>query len=454
MGRLPATTALAAPISRRGFLRGSAHLGGALSLSLFGQAFAVPAAAAASGADAFGPLQAPDANGLRLPAGFSSRVVAVTGEPVASVGYVWHERPDGGATFATGDGGWIYVSNSEAPSGGASALRFAADGSVVDAYSILDGTSMNCAGGPTPWGTWLSCEEIDGGRVWECSPAGAGSPGVVLPALGVFRHEAAAVDPIHGRVYLTEDKNDGLLYRFTPSSYPDLSSGILEAAEILDPGGAGPIAPGELRGLAWHPVPDASPANGGVQSASHLPLQERATRYQVADATPFDRGEGCWYADGHVYFSTTTQSRVWRIDTATDEIGILFDPVASPGAPLADADNLFALPGGDVYVAEDADDLQIVALTATGAVKPFMQLTGTSGTEITGPAITPDGQRMYFSSQRNPGVTYEVSGPFAPGPLELPSLARPGTALLAGALAAVAAWRLRHGLPKDDATAG
>lgn len=117
----------------------------------------------------------PDANGLLLPAGFTSRVVARGNAAVI--------------------GGWILVVNSEVlDQGGVSALRFAPDGTIVDAYRILSGTSTNCAGGATPWNAWLSCEEVDRGRVWECDPAGQ-QAARVLPALGTFKHEAAAVDP-------------------------------------------------------------------------------------------------------------------------------------------------------------------------------------------------------------------------------------------------------------------
>ena len=145
----------------------------------------------------FGPLGGQDPNGIRLPSGFEARIVARSGEtPLLGTGYDWHAAPDGGATFATQDGGWIYVSNSEINDrgGGVGALRFDAAGQLIDAYSILSGTTRNCAGGPTPWGTWLSCEEVADGYVWECDPLGSFNPRR-LPALGAFRHEAAAVDP-------------------------------------------------------------------------------------------------------------------------------------------------------------------------------------------------------------------------------------------------------------------
>jgi secreted PhoX family phosphatase len=103
-------------------------------------------------------------------------------------------------------------------------------------------------------------------------------------------------------------------------------------------------------------------------------------------------------------------------------------------------------------VAEDPGDLQIVALTASGGVRPIVQVTGTPGSEITGPAFSPDGTRLYFSSQRSPGRTYEVTGPFAPPP-EIPSLGPGWGALLTAALGvagALALWRTRAAAIRGD----
>lgn len=101
------------------------------------------------------PLLAADANGVQLPAGFTSRIIGRTGQAVAGTTYQWHSAPDGGSCLPSPGGGWVYASNSEVSGGqgGVSAIKFGANGSVVDAYSILSGTNRNCSGGPTPWGT-------------------------------------------------------------------------------------------------------------------------------------------------------------------------------------------------------------------------------------------------------------------------------------------------------------
>lgn len=380
--------------SRRDFLVHSAQIAVVVGLSpgIFRTAFA---GRAVLGESPYGPLGPADATGLRLPQGFTARVVGISGRRVAGTPYAWHGQPDGGATFAAPGGGWVYVSNAELDNaqGGVGAVRLDASGRVEDAYAILAGTNRNCAGGATPWNTWLSCEEHAAGLVWECDPFAPGQ-GVARPAMGRFRHEAAVVDPVNGWVYMTEDDVDSRLYRFRPDAPQRLQSGILEAASV-DPAGF----------VTWTPVSPERPHRG-------------------ADTTVFKRGEGAWYAGGYVYFCTTADNRVWALETASGHLEVIYDAATlGADAPLRQPDNVTVhAASGDIFVAEDADDLQLVLLADAQGKRiaaPFVQLIGHAGSEITGPAFSPDGSRLYFSSQRgtggagnSPGITFEVSGPF------------------------------------------
>lgn len=362
----------------------------------------------------YGPLGPPNRFGVRLPTGFRARLVGFSGDRVPGTTFKWVYEPDGAACFATRDGGWIYAANSEVngTGGGVAAIRFDADGEIVDAYRILSGTKWNCSGGATPWGTWLSGEEFKDGQVWECDPTKP-SQGIRRPLLGRFPHEAAVVDPATGWVFLTEDHWSGRYYRFRPDTYGDLSEGVLEAAKLNAAGNK----------LSW------------VEVSTHKAERTRRT-------TVFDRGEGAFFSDGHVYFTTTGDDRVWAHNTATDAIEIIYDAAElGDDAPLRDPDCITAHPSsGDIFVGEDADDLQLVLLADGGrnrVAAPFVQLVGHAGgetgspgqdenvvpssswkptSEITGLAFSPDGRRLYMTSQRGTdgvrGMTFEITGPF------------------------------------------
>lgn len=375
-------------MDRRSFLARSAAIG-ALALGDAVLPRAIAMAGATPSSQPYGPLMAPDANGLMLPAGFQSRIIGSTGQKVPGTEHVWHRWPDGGACFPTPGGGWIYVSNSEVePDGGVSAVKFSPSGQIDDAYRILAGTRRNCAGGATPWGTWLSCEEVPTGNVWECDPTRR-SQGIRRPLMGTFLHEAAAVDPRTGHVYLTEDDPQGRLYRFVPQRSGHLDAGALYAAH--------------LRGntVTWVPTSAGAPDRSD-------------------STTAFNGGEGLWIDNDAMYMTTKHDVRVWRMNLRSQQMGCLYQASATPDGALNAVDNVTVhRASGDVYVAEDGGNMELCIFSRDRngvSIAPFMRIVGQDASEVTGPAFSPDGTRLYLSSQRGTdnvnGHTYEIAGSF------------------------------------------
>lgn len=371
---------------------------------------------------------APDENNLLIPTGFKSRVIAQANMPVGDTSFLWHSDPDAGAVFPAEDGGWVYVSNREFLPGGADAIRFDAEGEIVDAYNVLPGllSRLNCGGGVTPWGTWLSGEETDIGLIWECDPFDStGLSARAITGCGSFTHEAATVDPNDHTFYLTEDMPDSAFYRFIPAE-PNVggvpgTTGTLQAMKVavsqeqLDAEGArGPWA------VSWLDVPTPNPLQIPELPAALQP--QTPTRLQT-DCSHFDGGEGIWWQDGVVYFTTKGDRRVWAHDIAAQTLEIIYDDFFFAEPILDSVDNIVMTPGGDIVVVEDKEEAnqQAVAIQADGTLAVLVQLVGQEGSEVTGPAFSPDGRFFYFSSQRGPdaggvtgtaGITYCIEGPW------------------------------------------
>jgi uncharacterized protein len=452
-------------ISRRYFLRqaGAVSLGFAGLHRLFDPLLA-------TGSRRFNPLLTPDPRRiLDLPPGFSYKVISRTGDPMAD-GFIVPARPDGMATFPGPDGLTILVRNHEVdiipgvgafgnqnalfsridptlvydpgfgvkPSlGGTTTLVYdTRTQAVVREYLSLAGTQRNCAGGPTPWNSWITCEETveragivnekDHGYNFEV-PASASPllmPPVPLTAMGRFVHEAIAVDPGSGVVYQTEDRNDGLIYRFIPVEPGQLErGGRLQALVAVD-------RP-SLDTRNW----EESGATVRCNEAMHVrwidldnvesPDDDLRLRGFAAGAARFARGEGMWYADGTVYFACTNGGRekkgqIWKYipspleSTAREAeqpatLALFVEP--NDGSIIENADNLTVTPWGDLVVCEDGPGSQhLLRITPAGDVIRFATNVA-SESELAGSVFSPDGSTLFVNVQED-GLTLAITGPW------------------------------------------
>ena len=461
-------------MTRRQLLRGSASAG--LGLLVAGTVeslrLATPALGATVGTgplDGFGPLITDPAGILDLPANFRYQVVTKAGLALAGGGLV-PGRPDGTATFRSRGAQTVLVQNHEQGSGaafpaaagptltydpgaqgGTTTIVLDRNNQVVSQYVSLAGTNNNCAGGPTPWGTWLSCEETeqkanatfqkDHGFVFEVDPfepANNVNP-VPLKAMGRFAHEAVAVDPQRGHVYLTEDASSptGLLYRFTPNARGALHSlqagGVLEAMRI---DGVADLSAFTVLGttlpVAWVPVPD--PLAASVSVRKQFTYRNFATNTVVTGpggaVTRSRKFEGAWWARGRAFIVTSFargasdwseaahDGQVWSYDPQRSSLRLeayfphSLDPDGAGADQVDGPDNITVSPWGGLWVAEDGEGTQhLVAIGGDGSPHIFAR-NALSGSEFTGVVFSPDGQTL-FANIQDEGYVFAISGPFA-----------------------------------------
>lgn len=431
-------------VSRRGVVKGGAA--GALSIALAGSldaVFQTSAGADAGEAYGYGPL-IPDPKGvLDLPEGFSYKTLSVEGAPISS-GVVVPGHHDGMATFPgskpdrtrlvrnheQSNNGTRAVAPPEltydpAAWGGTTTLEVDRKGDLLSQYVSLAGTSTNCAGGRTPWGTWLTCEETEGfgaqtkshGWVFEVDPHGKRTKPVPLTGLGRFAHEAVAVDPHTLTAYLTEDAAGpfGLFYRFRPRAHRGdyhayLQGGRLEALNVRGVPDLSLVQePGTKLHCRWVAVPDPSAA-------------KTSTRKQFDTITRSQKLEGAWWGHGKAYFvcsfshksdgaAADHAGQVWTYDPNTNEIELQL--VFKPGGRFDGPDNITVSPyGGGVILAEDGDGEQYLVGT-TKKNKPFaMARNALNGSEFTGVTFSPDGRILFANRQSDPGATFAITGPW------------------------------------------
>lgn len=383
-------------IDRRTLLRFGAAA--AVGTAVAGAATGVLSGCTAATTPRYGALNAANSSGVMLPTGFTATVIGKVGSAVASTGYTLPAWPDGAATFtdssSANPGGWHLMVNHErlaTAGGGVSRLTLNSSGKVISAKRMLGGTDVNCAGGATPWRSWLTGEEKEGGAIWECPVTGTA---VRRPRMGLFVHEAAAADATAKVIYMTEDRPDGRLYRFTPTKWGDLSAGALHVAKRSSTGS-----------VTWLAISDPLAAT-------------TATRYQQSTSTAFNGGEGICIDDPgrKLWFSTKGDNRIWQFDLAAQKITVYSQGGGS--TVMSGVDNLardrFT---GDLLVAEDGGNMEVVLVHPDKTLSPLLRVVGHDGSEITGLAFSPNGKHLHFASQRGSdgthGVMWRVTGPFA-----------------------------------------
>lgn len=450
------------------FSRRHVLAGGATALAFSGFARSVLAQSAQEYRNeipGYGPLVRDPEGVLDLPEGFEYRVISQAGETMDD-GLFTPGKFDGMGCFAGEDSQVILVRNHElkfrhadiGPTGVGHQLRDRLDPArVYDTYAdgrplgggtttlvydlaerrvvrqhlSLTGTMTNCSGGVTPWGSWLTCEEVhvkagegvnrDHGWVFEVPAAAEGlvEP-VPLTAMGRFDHEGACVDPETGVVYLTEDEDDSLLYRFIPNTPGRLADGgrlqalAIEGAPAADTrnwDGAVLWRMGDWLDVRWIDLED-----------THSPDSDLRLRGHAAGAALFARGEGIVWGEGEAYFTATSGGvgrfgQILRLvpgrDGAPDRLQLFLE--SSDDAVYDYGDNLVVAPWGDLLVCEDryADEeiCHLRGVTADGQVYTIGRNAHPDNGEFCGVCVSPDGSTVFVNVQ-DPGFTLAITGPW------------------------------------------
>jgi secreted PhoX family phosphatase len=415
----------------------------------------------------FGPLKEDPFGILDLPEGFTYRILTRHGQRMSD-GFKSPGQSDGMAAFAGPDGKVVLVCNHEiglgtarlgpyedhkklpdtipadlcydpgdadSPphAGGTTNLVFDPEKGTLDAHFVsLVGTDRNCAGGAMPWGSWITCEEPEdltserGLRHGWCfevkasAKAGIQKP-VPLKGLGRFRHEAVALAPRSGILYLTEDRNEGLLYRFLPSEPRNFQSGRLQALAIVDrpsadlrnyqAGSTHPV-PGERMNVSWIDMEDTD-----------APRDDLRIRGHQAGAATFARGEGIHFTDEGIYICCTDggpsrRGQIFRLHPAAnaggqDSLELFLQPEETD--LLTNGDNLCPAPWGGIVVCEDFVSSKFGPLAHACCVTPqgtiFTLARNHKKGELAGCCFSPDG-KWFFVNIFSQGITVAITGPW------------------------------------------
>ena len=417
----------------------------------------------------YGELQ-PDPEGvIELPAGFTCRILSKVGQMMDD-GYKVPGLHDGMAAFPGPSGATILVRNHELSLdhhsigafgplnelirekdraklydagrsrrpclGGTSTVVYNTREMRLEKHFLsLGGTVRNCAGGPTPWGSWITCEETvqkeeglysrDHGYNFEV-PASSEvrlTSAVPLKAMGRFVHEAIAVDPNSGIVYETEDRGDGLLYRFIPDKPGNMAAGgRLQVLKVKDRPGldtrnwnARQVLPGHAFEIEWVEMDEVESPNDDL----------RYRGFEDGGAARFARGEGMWWDKGWIYFVCTNgglnkKGQVWRYAPGPDEgkteerrrpgkLELFIEP--NDGNLVENADNLTVAPWGDLILCEDGPEEQfVVGVTPQGNLYKLGRNVF-NNSEFAGSTFSPDGSTLFVNIQ-NPGITLAITGPW------------------------------------------